>query len=96
MESIKSEVAMLKSPPVCPVTGLKVKIRPLSLPRLRSSSPESIVVCPSLVSIVSEASHKPKELALEVEPMIEIPAFSPLARKVMLSVDVLLGPSNAA
>ena len=87
---------MLKSPPVCPVTGLKVKIRPLSLPKLRSSSPESIVVCPFLVSIVSEASHKPKELALEVEPMIEIPAFSPLARKVMLSVDVLLGPSKAA
>jgi hypothetical protein len=54
------------------------------------------VVRPFLVSIVREASHNPNEFALEVEPTIEIPAFSPLARKVMLSVDVLLGPSKAA
>lgn len=49
-----------------------------------------------MVSIVTEASHNPNELALEVEPEIDKPAFSPLARRVMLSVEALLGPSNAA
>ena len=75
---------------------MKVKIRPESFPKVRSSSPELIVVRPFLVSIVSEASHNPNESAFEVEPEIDNPALSPLARKVMLSVDELLGPRRAA
>lgn len=96
VESTRSAVVIVKSPPNWPVTGLNVKMRPGSRPRLKSSSPESIVVRPFLVSMVREASHNPNEFALEVEPEIDNPALSPLARNVMLSVDVALGPRRAA
>lgn len=96
VDSTRFAVEIAKSPPTWPETGLKVKIRPESFPKVRSSSPELIVVWPFLVSIVSEASHNPNESALEVEPEIDNPALSPLARKVMLSVEVLLGPRRAA
>jgi hypothetical protein len=96
VESTRFAVVIVKSPPIWPETGSNVNIRPESRPKLRSSSPELMVVRPFLVSIVNEASHSPNESALEVEPEIDNPALSPLARKVMLSVDVLLGPSRAA
>jgi hypothetical protein len=96
VESTRFAVVIAKSPPTWPETGSNVNIRPESRPKLKESSPELIVVRPFLVSIVSDASHNPNEPALDVEPEIDKPAFSPLARKVMLSVDVLLGPSKAA
>jgi hypothetical protein len=96
VESTRFAVVIVKSPPTWPETGSNVNIRPESRPKLRSSSPELMVVRPFLVSIVNEASHSPNESDLEVEPEIDNPALSPLARKVMLSVDVLLGPSRAA
>jgi hypothetical protein len=96
VESTRFAVVIAKSPPTWPETGSNVNIRPESRPKLKESSPELIVVRPFLVSIVSDASHNPNEPALDVEPEIDKPALSPLARKVMLSVDVLLGPSKAA
>ena len=85
---------IIRSPPTAPATERWVNIRPV-LPSPIWLEPELISTRPSLVSVVTAANVAPTELALEVSPVISMPALLPDALSTKKSVAAVVEPRDS-